>query len=66
VYSLTSLCLLSHHPFVSNFRTCLHILRRMVDLAQDNADAKARDSAKAKAASTGSNAKQRRNKINLW
>ena len=29
-YSLTSLCFLSHYPFVSNFRECLHILRQLV------------------------------------
>lgn len=28
---LTSLCILSHYPFISTFRECLYILKRMVD-----------------------------------
>ncbi|XP_035376924.1 MAP kinase-activating death domain protein isoform X19 [Electrophorus electricus] len=29
--TLTSLCMLSHHPFFSTFRECLYLLKRMVD-----------------------------------
>ncbi|XP_071498003.1 MAP kinase-activating death domain protein-like isoform X2 [Diadema antillarum] len=29
--SLTSLCILSHHPFISTFRECLFILRKLID-----------------------------------
>lgn len=29
--SLTSLCILSHHPFFSSFRECLYVLRRMIE-----------------------------------
>ncbi|KAG0728942.1 MAP kinase-activating death domain protein [Chionoecetes opilio] len=36
-HSLTSLCLLSHHPFFSAFRECLFLLRRMIDACNDNA-----------------------------
>jgi hypothetical protein len=31
VYTLTSICLISHHPFFSLFRECLSILRRIID-----------------------------------
>ena len=34
VHTLTSLCLLSHHPFVSNFRQCLAALRELVEAAE--------------------------------
>ena len=30
-FSLTSLCLLSHHPFIANFRQCLFALKRLVE-----------------------------------
>ncbi|XP_071955707.1 MAP kinase-activating death domain protein-like isoform X2 [Antedon mediterranea] len=33
--SLTSLCILSHHPFVSTFRECLFILKRLIDACHD-------------------------------
>ncbi|XP_075874409.1 MAP kinase-activating death domain protein isoform X9 [Nelusetta ayraudi] len=29
--TLTSLCILSHYPFFTTFRECLHILKRLVD-----------------------------------
>lgn len=29
--TLTSLCIVSHHPFFSTFRDCLHVLRRLID-----------------------------------
>lgn len=29
--SLTSLCIISHHPFISTFRECLFILKRLID-----------------------------------
>ncbi|VVC41070.1 Hypothetical protein CINCED_3A012715 [Cinara cedri] len=31
LYTLTSLCLLSHHPLFSNFRTCLFYLKNIID-----------------------------------
>ncbi|XP_025417158.1 MAP kinase-activating death domain protein isoform X2 [Sipha flava] len=31
LYSLTSLCLLSHHPLFSNFRSCLFYLKNIID-----------------------------------
>lgn len=33
--SLTSLCLISHHPFFSTFRECLFILKRMIEAYSD-------------------------------
>ncbi|XP_022088226.1 MAP kinase-activating death domain protein-like isoform X2 [Acanthaster planci] len=33
--SLTSLCILSHHPFISTFRECLFILKRLIDSCND-------------------------------
>ncbi|XP_018911979.1 MAP kinase-activating death domain protein isoform X1 [Bemisia tabaci] len=36
-HSLTSLCLLSHHPFFSTFRECLLILKRLIDACNGNA-----------------------------
>ncbi|XP_071548982.1 MAP kinase-activating death domain protein isoform X5 [Panulirus ornatus] len=36
-HSLTSLCILSHHPFLSAFRECLFLLRRMIDACNENA-----------------------------
>ncbi|CAL8079643.1 unnamed protein product [Orchesella dallaii] len=35
-HSLTSLCLLSHHPFFSSFRQCLSILKKLIDACHDN------------------------------
>lgn len=32
---LTSLCIVSHHPFFSTFRECLFILRRLIDACHD-------------------------------
>lgn len=29
--TLTSLCIISHHPFFSTFRDCLHVLRKLID-----------------------------------
>uniref|UniRef100_A0A182JYH1 MAP kinase-activating death domain protein n=1 Tax=Anopheles christyi TaxID=43041 RepID=A0A182JYH1_9DIPT len=34
-HSLTSLCILSHHPFLSIFRECLFILKRLIDACND-------------------------------
>lgn len=33
--SLTSLCILSHHPFLSTFRECLFILKKLIDACND-------------------------------
>ncbi|GLH13288.1 MAP kinase-activating death domain protein [Gryllus bimaculatus] len=35
-HSLTSLCLLSHHPFFSMFRECLFILKKLIDACNEN------------------------------
>ena len=32
---LTSLCIVSHHPFFSTFRECLFILRRLIDACHE-------------------------------
>lgn len=32
---LTSLCLLSHHPFFSTFRECLFVLKRLIDICSE-------------------------------
>lgn len=33
--TLTSLCIVSHHPFFSTFRECLFILRRLIEACHD-------------------------------
>lgn len=33
--TLTSLCIVSHHPFFSTFRECLFILRRLIDACHE-------------------------------
>ncbi|XP_071452693.1 MAP kinase-activating death domain protein isoform X9 [Hetaerina americana] len=35
-HSLTSLCLLSHHPFFSIFRECLFTLKKLIDACNDS------------------------------
>ncbi|KAG8235676.1 hypothetical protein J437_LFUL015734, partial [Ladona fulva] len=35
-HSLTSLCLLSHHPFFSIFRKCLFTLKKLIDACNDS------------------------------
>uniref|UniRef100_A0A182NAC6 MAP kinase-activating death domain protein n=1 Tax=Anopheles dirus TaxID=7168 RepID=A0A182NAC6_9DIPT len=39
-HSLTSLCILSHHPFLSIFRECLFILKRLIDACNDSCSPK--------------------------
>lgn len=39
-YSLTSLCILSHHPFFTTFRECLFILKKLVDACDDSSTSK--------------------------
>ncbi|CAG0888292.1 unnamed protein product [Cyprideis torosa] len=39
-HSLTSLCVLSHHPFLSSFRECLTILRRLIEASNENTSPK--------------------------
>lgn len=34
-HSLTSLCIISHHPFFSTFRECLFILRKLIDACNE-------------------------------
>lgn len=33
--SLTSLCLISHHPFFSTFRECLFVLKQLIDVCSE-------------------------------
>lgn len=39
-HSLTSLCLLSHHPFFSTFRECLLILKKLIDACNESTSPK--------------------------
>ncbi|XP_022252703.1 MAP kinase-activating death domain protein-like [Limulus polyphemus] len=39
-HSLTSLCIISHHPFFSTFRECLLILRKLIDASSECTSAK--------------------------
>lgn len=43
-HSLTSLCLLSHHPFFGTFRECLFVLKKLIDACHESAAASARRS----------------------
>ncbi|XP_044593341.1 MAP kinase-activating death domain protein isoform X2 [Cotesia glomerata] len=36
-HSLTSLCIISHHPFFSRFRECLNVLKKLIDACNENA-----------------------------
>lgn len=35
-HSLTSLCIVSHHPFFSTFRECLYILKKLIDACNES------------------------------
>jgi hypothetical protein len=37
-HSLTSLCLLSHHPFFTMFRECLFILKKLIDACNESSN----------------------------
>ncbi|XP_043192197.1 MAP kinase-activating death domain protein-like isoform X2 [Amphibalanus amphitrite] len=39
-HTLTSLCIISHHPFFSSFRECLYLLRKLIDACNENASPK--------------------------
>lgn len=39
-HSLTSLCLLSHHPFFSTFRECLFILKKLISACNESSSPK--------------------------
>lgn len=39
-HSLTSLCILSHHPFLTTFRECLFILKKLIDACHDSSSPK--------------------------
>lgn len=39
-HSLTSLCLLSHHPFFSTFRECLFILKKLIGACNESSSPK--------------------------
>ncbi|XP_074660769.1 MAP kinase-activating death domain protein-like [Tubulanus polymorphus] len=38
--TLTSLCIVSHHPFFSTFRECLFVLRRLIDACNERSCSK--------------------------
>jgi hypothetical protein len=38
IYSLTSLCIISHHPFFSLFRECLNILHRIIESCNEQSE----------------------------
>ncbi|XP_011498343.1 PREDICTED: MAP kinase-activating death domain protein [Ceratosolen solmsi marchali] len=35
-HSLTSLCIISHHPFFSTFRECLFVLKKLIDACNES------------------------------
>ncbi|KAL5276579.1 MADD family protein [Megaselia abdita] len=37
-HSLTSLCLISHHPFFSTYRECLFILKKLIDACNESSN----------------------------
>lgn len=37
-HSLTSLCILSHHPFFTMFRECLFILKKLIDACNESSN----------------------------
>lgn len=39
-HSLTSLCLLSHHPFFTTFRECLFVLKKLIDACNESSSPK--------------------------
>ncbi|XP_012287241.1 MAP kinase-activating death domain protein isoform X2 [Orussus abietinus] len=39
-HSLTSLCIISHHPFFSTFRECLFILKKIIDACNESSSAR--------------------------
>lgn len=39
-HSLTSLCIISHHPFFSTFRECLYILKKLIDACNESSSPK--------------------------
>lgn len=53
-HTLTSLCIISHHPFFSLFRECLYILRRIIEACH----ARALASSKPSTPSTSSSSQQ--------
>ena len=38
--TLTSLCIISHHPFFSTFRECLFVLRKIIDACSERSSTK--------------------------
>lgn len=38
--SLTSLCIISHHPFFTTFRECLFILKKLIDASNESSSPK--------------------------
>ncbi|XP_028899784.2 MAP kinase-activating death domain protein isoform X6 [Zeugodacus cucurbitae] len=52
--SLTSLCIISHHPFFSTFRECLFILKKLIDACNESSSPKRLG------------ASQKQNRDNVW
>lgn len=52
--SLTSLCIISHHPFFTTFRECLFILKKIIDACNESTSPKRLG------------ASQKQNRDNVW
>ena len=55
-HTLTSLCIITHHPFFSLFRECLHILRRIIEACHARAQASKKPSGGQQPSSTANSA----------
>ncbi len=42
-HTLTSLCLITHHPFFSKFRQCLHVLKKVIERCHDRSKGPSRN-----------------------
>ncbi|KFB40134.1 map-kinase activating death domain protein (madd)/denn/aex-3(c.elegans) [Anopheles sinensis] len=65
-HSLTSLCILSHHPFLSIFRECLFILKRLIDACNDSCSPKRTGSGTGTAAAAATAAARQAVRDSVW
>eukprot|EP00094_Tigriopus_californicus_P007677 TCALIF_07393-PA protein Name:"Similar to rab3-GEF MAP kinase-activating death domain protein (Drosophila melanogaster)" AED:0.23 eAED:0.14 QI:0/0.48/0.46/0.88/0.96/0.96/26/0/2175 len=65
IFSLTSLCFLSHHPFASNFRHCLMVLRQMIEMCEAACSPK-RVGGSTSGASTRAHSNRPKRRSTLW
>lgn len=65
IFSLTSLCFLSHHPFASNFRHCLMVLRQMIEMCEAACSPK-RVGGSTSGASTRTHSNRPKKRSTLW